>query len=463
METPMTRSALNSLLAVILCAGSARAAAPVIPSMAARDNAEALVREAAQIEKSDGCEAAYARYKEAGDKIGARTTGRSAQLQGVVANKLDKLESCYRACQPNQKQRELFNTARDSAEAEPHRASRILKQLLVGRSVDRCVFWSEARTLLRALPGQAEALDKDQADPCAISPELQKAIADARDAVRKERTVVGEMNYERKKVTGKLGELADLYRTMDQTRMLLIDLREGLVECDSLSRQLNQDNAALKQSIGLAQEMVLGTYRSQLAALSSKVRSAQATLAGKDELLTAQIGEQEKLKKQFDGLAGLSEEIYNDLFALTQAESVSFSVEVEGRHVEQPIEDVRALVESEKKVMEVLSARYPEYFKSGVNIEGLKRKKLVLEKLRQMMKHFGSRSDQRIGYSRSMAEIEATLQMMDRAIGEEPRNALAEGKPASEGPSAMPWFIGGGSILAVAGLTIMRIRAAQKG
>jgi hypothetical protein len=62
-----------------------------------------------------------------------------------------------------------------------------------------------------------------------------------------------------------------------------------------------------------------------------------------------------------------------------------------------------------------------------------------------------------------MAEIEATLQMMDRAIGEEPRNALAEGKPASEGPSAIPWFIGGGSILAVAGLTIMRIRAAQKG
>jgi hypothetical protein len=459
----MTRSALNSLLAVILCAGSARAAAPVIPSMGARDNAEALVREAAQIEKSDGCEAAYVKYKEAGDKIGARGTGRSAQLQGVVANKLDKLESCYRACQPNQKQRELFNTARESAEAEPHRASRILKQLLVGRSVDRCVFWSEARTLLRALPGQAEALDKDQADPCAISPELQKAIADARDAVRKERTVVGEMNYERKKVPGKLGELADLYRTMDQTRMLLIDLREGLVECDSLSRQLNQDNAALKESIGLAQEMVLGTYKSQLAALSSKVRSAQAALAEKDELLTAQIGEQEKLKKQFDGLAGLSEEIYNDLFALTQAESVSFSVEVEGRHVEQPIEDVRALVESEKKVMEVLSARYPEYFKSGVNIEGLKRKKLVLEKLQQMMKHFGSRSDQRIGYSRSMAEIEATLQMMDRAIGEEPKNALAEGKPAAEGPSAMPWFIGGGSVLAVAGLTIMRIRAAQKG
>ena len=123
---------------------------------------------------------------------------------------------------------------------------------------------------------------------------------------------------------------------------------------------------------------------------------------------------------------------------------------------------MRALVANEKKVMELLAARYPEYFKSGVNIEGLKRKKLVLQKLQQMMKRYGSRSDQRIGYSRSMAEIESTLQMMDRAIGEEPKNALAAGKP-EEGTGAMPWFIGGGSILAVAGLTLMRIRAAQKG
>jgi hypothetical protein len=472
METPMTRSARNSLVAVILCAASARAAAPVIPArpaaapvipaMSPKDSVEALVREAAQIEKSDGCEAAWLKYKEAGDKIPAKASGRFAQLQGVVANKMDKLETCYRGCQPNEKQRELFTTAKETADAEPHRASRILRQLLVGRSVDRCVFWSDARSLLRTLPGQAESLDKDQADPCAITPELQKALAEAHDAVRKERSAVGEMNYDRKKVAGKLADLADLYRTMDQTRMLLVDLREGLVECDSLSKQLAADNTALKESIGLAQDMVLGTYKSQLAALSSRVRSAQAALAQKDELLTAQIGEQEKLKKQFEGLAKLSEELYNDLFSLTQVESVSFSVEVEGRRVEQPIEEVRALVANEKKVMEVLSAKYPEYFKSGVNVEGLKRKKLVLEKLQQMMKHYGSRSEQRIGYSRALAEMDATLQMMDRAIGEEPKGTVAEEKPRKESTGAMPWFIGGGSILAIAGLTVLRIRASMK-
>src|SRR5438552_1014233 len=456
----MTRLALNLLIA---------AANVVKPAPAAPPNeVESIVKAAAQLEKSDGCEAAYAKYQEAGSKlVTMKDRARSAQLSGIVTNKLDKLQACYSACQPNEKQRELFTTAREATEAEPHRAGRILKQLLVGRSTDRCVFWSDARSLLRTLPGQAEALDQDQADPCAISPELQKAIADSREAVRKERSVVADLNYDRAKLPAKVGELADVYRAMDQTRMLLLDLRESFMECDSIEKNLTADSTTLKDSIGLAQDMVLGTYKDQLAAMGRKVRNAQAQLAQKDELLTTQIGEQEKLKKQLEGLSGLSEELYNDLFALTQAESVSFSVDVEGRRIEQPLEDVRALIQSEKKVLETLSARYPEYFKDGVNAEGLKRKKLVLEKLAQMMKRYGSRSDQRLGYSRTMAELDATLAMMDKAIGVTPAKAdkLAAAEPEKESPATsgpLPWFVGGGSVLAIAGLTILRIRAANK-
>jgi hypothetical protein len=486
----MKRTAL-SFSALVLCAASAQAATVVMPgskpppapaaapskaSAPARvvapvpgipaSEVETLVRTAAQLEKSGGCEAAYLRYKEAGDKLlQMRDHARAAHLSGVVTNKMDKLQACYAACQPNGKQRELFGTAKDSLEAEPHRAGRILKQLLVGRSVDRCVFWSDARALLRTLPGQAEALDQDQADPCAISPELKKAIAEAREAVKKERSAVAELNYQRGKLPGKIAELADLYRAMDQTRMMLVDLREGLLECDSLDKQLVLDSTALKESLALAQDMVLGTYQDQLASVSRKVRAAQSQLAQKDELLTTQIGEQEKLKKQLEGLSDLSEDIYNDLFALTQAESVSFSVEVEGRRIEQPTEDVRALISSERKVLETLSARYPEYFKDGVNLEGLKRKKLVLEELAKMMKRFGSRSDQRLGYSRAMAELDATLAMMDKTIGVEPvKPATLAELPAAEKESAgtLPWFVGGGSVLAIAGLTFLRIRGANK-
>ena len=486
----MTRTAL-SLSALVLCAASAQAANVVIPGSKpppapvaakaaapatrvvapppgiANNEVEQLVKVAAQLEKSDGCEAAWLKYKEAGDKLlQMRDHARSAQLSGVVTNKMYKLQGCFTSCQPNQKQRELFGRAKESAEAEPRRSAKILKQLLVGRSVDRCTFWSDARGLLRTLPGQAEALDQDNADPCAVSPELQRAIADVREAVKKERSAVAELNYQRARLPSKVSELADLYRAMDQTRMMLLDLREGLIECDSLDKQLASDSTALKESIGLAQEMVLGTYQDQLTSMSRKVRAAQAQLAQKDELLTTQIGEQEKLKKQLEGLSGLSEELYNDLFSLTQAESVSFSVEVEGRRIEQPIEEVRALVSSEKKVLETLSLRFPEYFKDGVNLEGLKRKKLVLEELARMMKRFGSRSDQRLGYQRTMAELDATLAMMDKAIGASPVKpaTLAELPAATEKePSGtLPWFVGGGSVLAIAGLTLLRIRAANK-
>ena len=487
----MTRTAL-SIAAVVLCAAQARAAnvvmpgskpaaaqpaakpapvvkpAPVNVTQQQLNEVEKLVKEAAQLEKSDGCEASYNKYKEAGDKlITLRDQKRAAQLQGIITNKMDKLQACYTACQPNDRQKELFTTAKDSAEAEPHRSARILKQLLVGRSTDRCTFWSDARNLLRTLPGQAEALDSDQADPCQLSPDLQKALNDAREAVKKERSAVADLNYDRKQLPARLGELADLYRTMDQTRMLMVDLREGLLECDSIEKQLVADSTALKESIGLAQDMVLGTYKDQLAAVARKARAAQAELAKKDELLTASIGEQERLKKQLEGFGGISEDLYNDMFQLTQAESVSFSVEVEGRKIEQPIEDVRAIVQSEKKVVETLSAKYPEYFKDGVNVEALKRKKLVLEKLSQIMKRFAAGSDKRLGYSRAMAELDATIGMMDKAIGIKPIEKPAavakdDGAEKPEGGSAMPWFVGGGSVLAIAGLTFLRIRAANK-
>ena len=107
----MTRLALNLLIA---------AANVVKPAPAAPPNeVESIVKAAAQLEKSDGCEAAYAKYQEAGGKLlQMRDHARAAQLSGIVTNKLDKLQACYSACQPNEKQRELFGTAKDATSAK---------------------------------------------------------------------------------------------------------------------------------------------------------------------------------------------------------------------------------------------------------------------------------------------------------------------------------------------------------
>lgn len=450
-------------------AAAARPAPSAAPSAQARAEVDALLRDAAAAEKADGCEAAYLKYKQAGDKISPLLDkSRAAEVQGIVASKLDRLESCFRGCQPNDHQKELLTTAKSVADTEPRRAAQITRKLLVGRSVDRCTFWSDARTFLRTLPNVADEMDADKVDPCEVTGDLAKAIEGARDAVKKERTEVAELNYDRSKLPLKMNDLAELYRNMDATRMLLFELREGLIECESLHKPLAQDAQALRESFTLAQEMMTSTYQSQLAAVTRRIRAAEARLAEKDELLTAQIGEQERLKKSLDQLSGINEELYNDLFALSQAESVSFSVTVEGRKVDQPIEEVRALMANEKKVMETLSSKYPEYFKDGVNVEGLKRKKLVLEKLAQMMKRYGSKGDTRLGYSRALAEMNATVEMMDKAIGDKadqkPATAAADlsGGAGAESSGAMPWFVGGGATLAVAGLTFLRMRSASK-
>jgi hypothetical protein len=482
----MKRSvAMNSalrlvLLSIIATVGTAKAATVVKPAPAARTasaapaaqaraEVDALIRDAAQAEKADGCEVAYLKYKQAGEKVSPLLDkARAAELQGIVANKLDKLEACYRGCQPNDRQRELLNTAKGAADSEPRRAAQITRKLLVGRSVDRCTFWSDARTFLRTLPNVADEMDQDKVDPCELSGDLAKAIEGARDAVKKERSEVAELNYDRSKLPLKMNDLAELYRNMDATRMLLFELREGLIDCESQHKPLAQDAQALRESFTLAQDMMTSTYQSQLAAVTRRIRAAESKLAEKDELLTAQIGEQERLKKSLDGLSSINEELYNDLFALSQAESVSFSVTVEGRKVDQPIEEVRALMASEKRVLETLSAKYPEYFKDGVNVEGLKRKKLVLEKLAQMMKRYGTKGDSRLGYSRALAEMNATVEMMDKAIGSrgdaKPATAAADvsGGAGSESSGAMPWFLGGGATLAVAGLTFLRMRSAGK-
>ena len=485
----MKRSvAMNSalgpvLLSILATAGAAGAATVVKPAAAAapaaarpasaapaaqaRAEVDALLRDAAQAEKADGCEAAYLKYRQAGEKVSPLLDkARAAELQGIVANKLDKLEACYRGCQPSDHQKELLATARGVADTEPRRAAQITRKLLVGRSVDRCTFWSDARLFLRTLPNVADEMDQDRVDPCELSADLGKAIEGARDAVKKERAEVAELNYDRSKLPLRMNDLAELYRNMDATRMLLFELREGLIDCESQHQPLAQDAQALRESFTLAQELMTSTYQTQIAQVTRRIRAAESKLAEKDELLTAQIGEQERLKKSLDALSGINEELYNDLFALSQAESVSFSITVEGRKVDQPIEEVRALMASEKKVLETLSSKYPEYFKDGVNVEGLKRKKLVLEKLAQMMKRYGTRGDARLGYSRALAEMSATIEMMDKAIGDQaaqkPVVAAADPTGGAGSSGAMPWFLGGGATLAVAGLTFLRMRSAGK-
>src|SRR3954468_18901623 len=62
---------------------------PVVVPAIATNEVENLVKAAAQLEKSDGCEAAYVKYQEAGGKLlQMKDHARAAQLSGIVTNKM---------------------------------------------------------------------------------------------------------------------------------------------------------------------------------------------------------------------------------------------------------------------------------------------------------------------------------------------------------------------------------------
>jgi len=436
--------------ALALVAGAALAADPkpdpAIPQ------AEALLREAAGLEKSD-CEKSYQAYEKA-QSTAAQVVdkARKGELSAIAANKMEKLDACFKACQPDERQRSLLDSAKGAHErGESRRATQIVKRLMVGKN-DKCQFWAGAREFLRTLPKQAEEMDSGKIDPCEVTPEVQKAMADAREASKKHGAAVGALEGTKGSLTGKLAEIVELYRQMDATRLKVFELREEFLDCDNVYKPLVSDAINLRDSYGRAQDLILTTYKSQLDGLSKRVRQFQSRIAEQNQKLLKAGTEFDRLKAELDGLSGFNEELYNDLFALAGVESVQFAVTVEGRRIEQPIEEIQQLVKNQAKVMESLQAKYPEYFKDGVNVEALKRRKLVLEKIAVMMQRFGKTAARsKPGYTRAMAEMEATIAMMDKALSasaEKPAQAAASSAPT-------PWF----DYLAVAALALAVVGA----
>jgi myosin heavy subunit len=375
---------------------------------------ESLINEAAIAEKKEDCETAYLKYREAEGRLGGvADKAKAAQLESVITNKVDKVQECYDACQPTERQRGVFVMAREVGAEQPKRATQMMKRMLVGKN-EKCRFWSGARAYLRTLPAQVE--QEEKYDPCELSPETKKAMQEAREAVAKQKEDVEKFEKIKGKLGSKMPDLIALFRDIDGTRMQVFRFREEYLDCDEVYKPLVEDATVLKDSLAKTQDMVVTTYKGQVASLSKKVSQYQAKLKEREQMLEVQGQELDKLKKQFDELSTFNEDIFNDLFNLVGAESIKFTTTVEGQKIEQTLPDIQALLANEARVLKTIQDRYPEYFQDGINVEGLKRRKFVMEKMQQMMQKFGKRQGSTLGYDKSMAELDATIKMMDKAI-----------------------------------------------
>ncbi len=435
-----TLAPTSAALALLLASGAAVAAKKADGALV---QTEALVREGARAEQAERCEVAWLKYRDAEELIGQiGDRKRAAELEAVVTNKLDKLEPCYQACQPTERQRALMGKARSfGAEGQVKRATQIAKRLLVGRD-EKCEFWGEARAFLRTLPKQADEQDRDEVDPCEVGPQIAAEVEATHEETMHHLAELALLEDE-KQAAGRLEELVALYRAIDQTRMRLFELREEFIDCETVYAPLNGNAGSLREAFGRTQELIFTAYQGQVAGLSKKIRSFKKQLADKDkqladskEKLAAHAVELERLKAQFDSLSEFNEELFDDLFKLAGSESITFATEVEGRRIEQPIEEIRTLVNDQAQVLKALQTRYPEYFADGVNVEGLKRKKFVLEKLEQMLGKYSERGgNEKLGYQRAMAEIDATVRMMDKTIE---ANQDAQGQPVAAAAPGLP-------------------------
>jgi chromosome segregation ATPase len=446
-------------------AAAVAVAAPPAAAATTKD-VEALLADAAAAEKGEQCEVAYSKYNSAMDKAGRLADkARGAELESIADNKLEKLKECYSACQPSGRQRSLFESAQAAKErGETKRAVQISRKLLTGKN-QKCLFWGDVKQFLAGLPNQAEELANDKVDPCEVTPDVQKALDSAKADAKRQSARLAELFADKSKLTKNLDELIELYRSLDGTRQKVFEMREEFLDCDAVYRPLVEDAGKLREVYEQSQGAIISTYKGQLDGLAKKLRNAAGVIADKNKLLETRASEQERLKGQFDELGKFNEELYNDLFNLAGSEAISFSTQVEGRRIEKPMEEIRALIENEGKVIATLESKYPEFFKDGTNVDGLKRKKLVLEKIGQMLTKFGkAKGETHPSNARALAEVEATVKMLDKAIA---AKEGAPGKPGEElakkGDDGIPgWLIGVGVLAAIAGLVYWRIKAASE-
>jgi hypothetical protein len=445
-------------------AAPAAPAAPVAPAFTNKD-VEALLSEAAAAEKAEQCEVAYTKYSTALDRAGRLADkARGAELESIADNKLEKLKECYTTCQPSGRQRSLFESAQAAKErGENKRAVQISRKLLTGKN-QKCAFWGGVKEFLAGLPNQAEELANDKVDPCEVTPEVQRTLDTAKADAKRQAARLAELFADKTKLAKNMDELIDLYRSLDGTRQKVFEMREEFLDCDAVYRPLVEDAARLREVFEQSEGAILTTYKGQLDGLTKKLRSASSVLAEKNKLLESRSSEQERLKEQFDALGKFNEDLYNDLFNLAGSEAVSFTTQVEGRRIEKPMDEIRALIADEGKVISTLETKYPEFFKDGTNIDGLKRKRLVLEKIGQMLTRFGkAKGDSHPSNARALAEVEATVKMLDKAIAAKEGvagKASADGeKKGDDSGGITAWLIGIGVVAAIGGLVYWRIKA----
>ncbi|MGB9599439.1 MAG: hypothetical protein ACPL7I_02710 [Myxococcota bacterium] len=379
-----------------------------------------FMKKAAEVEKMEDCETAYNLYNSALGEVelldAEKYKNKIKELRSIITTKLYRLEACYKACNPSERQKALFERARAlSEEGQKKRMVQILRRMLVGKN-EKCAFWKKVRSFLNTVPGEENI--NENADPCEVSEDIRNEMNTAREEVKRlKQEITKYTNLKKGEFSKKVDQMVEFFRSIEESRLKIYQLREEFMDCDEVYKSLADDSNELKSMYEQTKDIIVSGYKGLVSQMAANVSKLKKQLKLKDEELGKMKDEYTKLKTKFDELSQFNEQVFNDLFALANIESLKPSAEMEGKEISSVFENVNEIIKDQKKVLEVMKQKYPEYFENGVNIEALKRKQFVVEKMSQMLARFkDTPQGQTIGFNKTLDELNATQKMMDSII-----------------------------------------------
>ncbi|MGC9043875.1 MAG: hypothetical protein ACP5KG_08470 [Myxococcota bacterium] len=379
-----------------------------------------FMKKAAEAEKMEDCETAYNLYNSALGEVelldAEKYKNKIKELRSIITTKLYRLEACYKACNPSERQKALFERARAlSEEGQKKRMVQILRRMLVGKN-EKCAFWKKVRSFLNTVPGEENI--NENADPCEVSEDIRNEMNTAREEVKRlKQEITKYTNLKKGEFSKKVDQMVEFFRSIEESRLKIYQLREEFMDCDEVYKSLADDSNELKSMYEQTKDIIVSGYKGLVSQMAANVSKLKKQLKLKDEELDKMKDEYTKLKTKFDELSQFNEQVFNDLFALANIESLKPSAEMEGKEISSVFENVNEIIKDQKKVLEVMKQKYPEYFENGVNIEALKRKQFVVEKMSQMLARFkDTPQGQTIGFNKTLDELNATQKMMDSII-----------------------------------------------
>ncbi len=408
-----------------------------------------MLDQANLMENAGDCQGAYEKYDEMQLYLETETIADKrarSNLKAIITNKFNSLQECYNACSPDEEERLMFEKASQYYEqGQDRRAVVIVKRLLTGKDT-RCRFYQEVKGFLGQIaPEEVDQIPADL-DPCLGADDAEQEITELEKQLAKVKKVAARGKKRSK--SGQYRQIHRLLRSFWQLENLqekIFALREQFLDCDKVYNRLKSDSGTIKivnQNLG---KMIVSAYKYRVSGLKARLSKLSDSMKKKDGQIDNQQKQLSVLHNQLKNMQTFSEEVLSDLLALADINSIKMTTNVEGEEVELPTSMLEKVVSDQGQVLNILSSKFPEYFKDGVNREGLKRHRLVLSRMAELMERFGEREpSQTMELNKTRQQVSATIAMVDNLLTQyktEDSGKIGQTSDISSSTSILIWSL----------------------